>query len=82
MADFNIRVNCIAPGPINTDLLNGITETQIEKITSQQIFHKQFQNLTYVICRALIEKGNVVDQVLNVGGVLMKLLKGLKLSGV
>ena len=37
MADFNVRVNCIAPGPIRTDLLRGITDTQIDKITSQQV---------------------------------------------
>jgi 3-oxoacyl-[acyl-carrier protein] reductase len=43
MADFDIRVNCIAPGPIPTDLLRGITDTQIKKITSQQIITKQFQ---------------------------------------
>ena len=43
MADFNVRVNCIAPGPIRTDLLRGITDTQIEKITSQQVIQKQFQ---------------------------------------
>ena len=43
MADFNVRVNCIAPGPIRTDLLRGITDTQIEKIISQQVIQKQFQ---------------------------------------
>ena len=43
MSDFNIRVNCIAPGPIKTDLLRGITDTQIEKITSQQIIQKKFK---------------------------------------
>ena len=32
MADFNVRVNCIAPGPINTNLLKGITPEQINKI--------------------------------------------------
>jgi 3-oxoacyl-[acyl-carrier protein] reductase len=42
MADFNVNVNCIAPGPINTNLLRGITPTQIEKIVSQQIIPKQF----------------------------------------
>ena len=42
MSDSNIRVNCIAPGPIRTDLLKGITD-QIQKITSQQIIPKQFQ---------------------------------------
>lgn len=43
MADFNVRVNCIAPGPIRTDLLRVITDDQIEKITSQQVIQKQFQ---------------------------------------
>ena len=43
MADFNIRVNCIAPGPIQTDLIKGITENQISKIISQQIIKKQFK---------------------------------------
>ena len=42
MAPFNITVNCIAPGPINTDLLKNITQNQIQKIVSQQIIDKQF----------------------------------------
>ena len=42
MSDFNIKVNCIAPGPINTDLLKGITSTQIDNIVSQQIIQKQY----------------------------------------
>jgi 3-oxoacyl-[acyl-carrier protein] reductase len=42
MADFNVKVNCIAPGPIETSLLNGITVEQIKKIVSQQIIPKQF----------------------------------------
>lgn len=42
MADFNVNVNCIAPGPINTNLLKGITSTQIGKIVAQQIIPKQF----------------------------------------
>ncbi len=72
MADFNIRVNCIAPGPINTDLLNGITEKQIEKITSQQIFNKQFQKSDICdLVELLIDEkaASLSGQVLNVGGV-------------
>jgi len=42
MADFNISVNCIAPGPIKTDLIRGVSEKQINKIISNQIFQKQF----------------------------------------
>ncbi|MEC8865156.1 MAG: SDR family oxidoreductase, partial [Verrucomicrobiota bacterium] len=32
MADFDIRVNCVAPGPIKTDLLKGVSDEQIEAI--------------------------------------------------
>jgi len=42
MSEFNIRVNCISPGPINTDLLKGITEKQINGILSRQVIQKQF----------------------------------------
>jgi len=42
-ADFNVQVNCIAPGPIDTNLLKGITSEQINKIVSQQIIPKQFK---------------------------------------
>ena len=72
MADFNIRVNCIAPGPINTDLLNGITDKQIKKITSQQIFKKQFRksDICDLVELLLDEKAaSLSGQVLNIGGV-------------
>ena len=72
MADFNVRVNCIAPGPIRTDLLRGITDTQIEKITSQQIIQKQFQksDVCDLVELLLDEKSSSLSgQVLNVGGV-------------
>jgi 3-oxoacyl-[acyl-carrier protein] reductase len=42
MAAFAITVNCIAPGPIATDLLNGVGERQIEEIVSQQIIARRF----------------------------------------
>jgi 3-oxoacyl-[acyl-carrier protein] reductase len=72
MADFNVRVNCIAPGPIRTDLLRGITDTQIEKITSQQVIQKQFQksDVCDLVELLLDEKAaSISGQVLNVGGV-------------
>jgi len=72
MADFNVRVNCIAPGPIRTDLLQGITDTQIEKITSQQVIQKQFQksDVCDLVELLLDEKATSLSgQVLNVGGV-------------
>lgn len=72
MADFNVRVNCIAPGPIRTDLLRGITDTQIEKITSQQVMPKQFQKSDVCdLVELLIDEkaASLSGQVLNVGGV-------------
>ena len=42
MADFNVKVNCIAPGPIDTSLLKGITPSQIANIVERQIIPRQF----------------------------------------
>ena len=72
MADFNVRVNCIAPGPIRTDLLKGITDEQIEKIISQQVIQKQFQKSDICdLVELLIDKKSTSlgGQILNVGGV-------------
>ena len=72
MADFNVRVNCIAPGPIRTDLLRGITDTQIEKITSQQVIPKQFHKSDVCdLVELLIDEkaASLSGQVLNIGGV-------------
>ncbi|MDC0488376.1 SDR family oxidoreductase [Amylibacter sp.] len=72
MADFNVRANCIAPGPIRTDLLKGITDAQIEKITSQQVIPKQFQKSDVCdLVELLIDAkaASLSGQVLNVGGV-------------
>jgi len=72
MSDFNVRVNCIAPGPIRTDLLRGITDTQIEKITSQQVIQKQFKksDVCDLVELLLDEKATSLSgQTLNLGGV-------------
>jgi 3-oxoacyl-[acyl-carrier protein] reductase len=42
MADFNVNVNCIAPGPIDTNLLKGVSQSQILKVVAQQIIPRQF----------------------------------------
>jgi 3-oxoacyl-[acyl-carrier protein] reductase len=71
MADFKINVNCIAPGPIDTDLLKGITSTQIEKIVSQQIIPKQFTSdaVSDLVELLLDERScSISGQVLHVGG--------------
>ena len=72
MADFNVRVNCVAPGPIQTDLLRGITDAQIEAITSRQIMPRQFNKSDVCdLVELLIDErsASLSGQVLNVGGV-------------
>ena len=71
VADFNLRVNCIAPGPIRTDLLNGVTNAQIENIISQQVITKIFQKSDICDLVELLlddRASSLSGQVLNVGG--------------
>jgi len=71
MADFNVKVNCIAPGPIDTSLLKGITSEQIQKIVSQQIIPKQFKpDAVADLVELLIDSraNSLSGQVLHVGG--------------
>ncbi|HZW14242.1 MAG TPA: SDR family oxidoreductase [Noviherbaspirillum sp.] len=71
MADFNVKVNCIAPGPIDTSLLKGITSEQINRIVSQQIIPKQFKPKTVAdLVELLIDdrSDSLSGQVLHVGG--------------
>lgn len=72
MADFNIKVNCIAPGPIDTSLLKGITAEQIKKIVSQQIIPKQFkaESIADLVELLIDSRSNSLSgQVFHVGGV-------------
>ncbi len=71
MADFNIKVNCIAPGPIETNLIKGITNTQISRIVSQQILPYQFAPSD--VCDLIevlldVRAGSLSGQVFHVGG--------------
>ena len=72
MADFNIRVNCVAPGPIKTDLLKGVSEEQIDAIVSQQVLRKMFLPRDVCdLCEFVLssKSSSLSGQVLNVGGV-------------
>ena len=71
MADFDVRVNCVAPGPIKTDLLRGVSDEQIEAIVSQQVIPKVFQPEDVCdLCEFLLgpRSRSLSGQVLNVGG--------------
>jgi 3-oxoacyl-[acyl-carrier protein] reductase len=71
MSDFGISVNCIAPGPIATDLLKGVSDTQIANIVAQQIIPQQFApddvcDLVELLLDA--RSRSLSGQVLQVGG--------------
>lgn len=72
MADFGITVNCIAPGPIDTDLLKGVSQQQIAKITEQQILPRRFEPAAVCdLVETLLSPKTqaITGQVLHVGGV-------------
>ena len=71
MADFDIRVNCVAPGPIKTDLLKGVSDEQIDAIVAQQILPKLFlPDDVADLCEFLLgpQSQSISGQVLKVGG--------------
>jgi 3-oxoacyl-[acyl-carrier protein] reductase len=71
MADFGITVNCIAPGPIDTSLIKGVSAGQISKIVSQQIIPKQFEPSAVcdLVELLLSEKSRALTgEILRVGG--------------
>ena len=71
MADFDIRVNCVAPGPIKTDLLKGVSDEQIDAIVAQQILPKLFLPDDIAdLCEFLLgpQSQSLSGQVLKVGG--------------
>jgi 3-oxoacyl-[acyl-carrier protein] reductase len=71
MADFNIRVNCVAPGPIKTDLLKGVRDEQIEAIVTRQVIPKIFLPEDVCdLCEFLLgnQSQAISGQVLHVGG--------------
>ena len=72
MSNFDVRVNCIAPGPINTDLIRGVERKLIEKVIANQIIQKQFgvDDVSDLVELLLNPKAKSVSgQVLSVGGI-------------
>lgn len=67
-----IRVNCIAPGPIPTDLLRGVSAKQIDQVVGRQIIRKQFStdDVCDVVDLLLDPRAQaLIGQVFHIGGV-------------
>ena len=72
MSDFNINVNCIVPGPIETDLIKGVRKSVIENLIKKQIIPKKFNtNDVSDLVELLLDKKSksLSGQVLNIGGI-------------
>lgn len=72
LAPFKITVNCIAPGPIKTNLLKGVSDDQIEKIVDRQTINQTMKPsaVTEIVSLLLREESrNITGEVINVGGV-------------
>ncbi len=72
LAPFNITVNCIAPGPIKTNLIKGISDKQIKDIIEYQIIKREMKknDIFHIVDLLLSESAsNITGQVLHVGGV-------------
>ena len=41
LSAFNITINCVAPGPIRTNLLKGVSDKQIKDIIARQIIKRK-----------------------------------------
>jgi 3-oxoacyl-[acyl-carrier protein] reductase len=72
MAERNVTVNCIAPGPMATEMTRHLTEAQVEALIAQQILPRQIDvEELWPIVRFLLSDGaaSVTGEVIHVGGV-------------
>ena len=72
MSDFNINVNCIAPGPIDTDLIKGVSDKLISKVIQKQVIPKKFtaEDICNLVEMLIGKKSKSLSgQVFYVGGI-------------
>ena len=71
MADFDVTVNVVAPGPIATDLIGGVPAGKIAALVDRQILRRNGtrQDVWDSVAFLLSEQASMVSgQVVNVGG--------------
>ena len=71
MAPFSITVNCIAPGPIPTEMLAGVNKQKIEELIMQQVIPRQFlpEDVADLVGLMLDRRfSGVSGQVISLGG--------------
>lgn len=72
MSAHNVRVNCVAPGPVDTELTRGVAQSSITAIVERQVIRKQFdvEDVCDVVELLMSSKANSISgQVIHVGGV-------------
>lgn len=72
MSGHGIRINCISPGPIDTELLRGVSNSQIENIIKNQVIQRQFTPSDVAdLAEFLIsdKSQSLSGEVLHIGGV-------------
>lgn len=71
MADFDVTVNTIAPGPVDTDLIAKVPAQDIQRVVERQIIQRKGQPSDVWNVASLLlspEAGMITGAVLNVGG--------------
>ena len=72
VSDFGLTVNCIAPGPIKTDLISGISDRQINDVVRNQVIPRIFgkEDICDLVDLLLDQKAKSLSgQVFHVGGI-------------
>jgi 3-oxoacyl-[acyl-carrier protein] reductase len=72
MSGFGVRVNCVAPGPVDTQLTRGVPQSSLDAIVDRQVIRKQFsvEDVCDVVEILMSPKASSVSgQVINIGGV-------------
>jgi 3-oxoacyl-[acyl-carrier protein] reductase len=72
VAGFGITVNCIAPGPIDTDLIKGVPDVKIQRVVDRQVIKRKFSPAEVCALADMLMSepaSTLTGQVFHLGGV-------------